>query len=62
MVSIGTILGVPDLPDALLGAPARIAEVAPVLGGAVVGWMADRCLPVLGVEVSAEGVGTAAHP
>jgi LPPG:FO 2-phospho-L-lactate transferase len=57
VVSIGTILGVPGLRDALVGAGARIAGVSPIVGGAVVRGMADRCLPVLGIEVSAEGVG-----
>ena len=57
VVSIGTILGVPGLRDALLASPARIAGVSPIVGGAVVRGMADRCLPVLGIEVSAEGVG-----
>src|SRR4029453_18275619 len=37
--------------------PARIAGVSPIVGGAVVRGMADRCLPALGIEVSAEGVG-----
>jgi LPPG:FO 2-phospho-L-lactate transferase len=57
VVSIGTILGVPGLRDALLASGARIAGVSPIIGGAVVRGMADRCLPVLGIEVSAEGVG-----
>jgi LPPG:FO 2-phospho-L-lactate transferase len=57
VVSIGTILGVPGLREALLATPARIVGVSPVVGGAVVRGMADRCLPVLGIEVSAEGVG-----
>jgi LPPG:FO 2-phospho-L-lactate transferase len=57
VVSIGTILGVPGLREALLAAPARIAGVSPIVGGSVVRGMADRCLPVLGIEVSAEGVG-----
>jgi len=57
VVSIGTVLGVPGLRDALLRSPARIAGVSPIVGGAVVRGMADRCLPVLGIEVSAEGVG-----
>ena len=59
VVSIGTILGVPGLREALLASPARIAGVSPIVGGAVVRGMADRCLPVLGIEVSAEGVGPA---
>jgi LPPG:FO 2-phospho-L-lactate transferase len=57
VVSVGTILGVPGLRDALLASPARIAGVSPIVGGAVVRGMADRCLPALGIEVSAEGVG-----
>jgi LPPG:FO 2-phospho-L-lactate transferase len=57
VVSIGTILGVPGLREALLTTPARIAGVSPIVGGAVVRGMADRCLPALGIEVSAEGVG-----
>jgi LPPG:FO 2-phospho-L-lactate transferase len=57
VVSIGTILGVPGMREALLATPGRIAGVSPIVGGAVVRGMADRCLPVLGIEVSAEGVG-----
>jgi LPPG:FO 2-phospho-L-lactate transferase len=57
VVSIGTILGVPGMRDALLRTPARVVAVSPIVGGAVVRGMADRCLPVLGIEVSAEGVG-----
>ncbi|WP_092195075.1 2-phospho-L-lactate transferase [Blastococcus tunisiensis] len=57
VVSIGTILGVPGLRAALLASPARIVGVSPIVGGAVVRGMADRCLPALGIEVSAEGVG-----
>jgi LPPG:FO 2-phospho-L-lactate transferase len=57
VVSIGTVLGVPGLRDALRATPGRIAGVSPIVGGAVVRGMADRCLPVLGIEVSAEGVG-----
>jgi LPPG:FO 2-phospho-L-lactate transferase len=57
VVSIGTILGVPGLREAMLTSPAPIAGVAPIVGGAPVRGMADRCLPVLGIEVTAEGVG-----
>jgi LPPG:FO 2-phospho-L-lactate transferase len=48
---------VPGLRDALRATPGRVVGVSPVVGGGVVRGMADRCLPVLGVEVSAEGVG-----
>jgi LPPG:FO 2-phospho-L-lactate transferase len=57
VVSIGTILGVPGLREALLASPARIVGLSPIVGGGVLRGMADRCLPVLGIEVSAEGVG-----
>jgi LPPG:FO 2-phospho-L-lactate transferase len=57
VVSIGTILGVPGLRAAVLAAPGRIVGISPIVGGAALRGMADRCLPVLGIEVSAEGVG-----
>jgi LPPG:FO 2-phospho-L-lactate transferase len=57
VVSIGTILGVPGIREEILESRARVVGVSPIVGGAVVRGMADRCLPVLGVEVSAEGVG-----
>jgi LPPG:FO 2-phospho-L-lactate transferase len=57
VVSIGTILGVPSLREVLLSSPARVVGVSPIVGGAVVRGMADRCLPALGIEISAEGVG-----
>jgi len=57
VVSIGTILGVPGMREALLSTRGRIVGVSPIVGGAVVRGMADRCLPALGIEVSAEGVG-----
>ncbi|WP_448627022.1 2-phospho-L-lactate transferase [Geodermatophilus sp. URMC 64] len=57
VVSIGTILGVPGLREAIRAARGRVVGVSPIVGGAVVRGMADRCLPVLGIEVSAEGVG-----
>jgi LPPG:FO 2-phospho-L-lactate transferase len=57
VVSVGTILGVPGLRAAVLASPGRVVGVSPIIGGAVMRGMADRCLPVLGIEVSAEGVG-----
>jgi LPPG:FO 2-phospho-L-lactate transferase len=57
VVSIGTILGVPGMREALLATRGKVVGVSPIVGGAVVRGMADRCLPVLGIEVSAEGVG-----
>jgi LPPG:FO 2-phospho-L-lactate transferase len=57
VVSIGTILGVPGIRAALAAAPAPIVGLSPIVGGAPVRGMADACLPAIGVEVSAEGVG-----
>jgi LPPG:FO 2-phospho-L-lactate transferase len=57
VVSIGTVLGVPGIRAALRGASGRVVGVSPIVGGEVVRGMADRCLPVVGVEVSAQGVG-----
>ncbi len=57
VVSIGTVLGVPGMRAALRDTRARIAGVSPIVSGSVVRGMADRCLPAVGVEVSAEGVG-----
>ena len=37
--------------------PARVAGLSPIVGGAPVRGMADACLPAVGVEVSAQGVG-----
>ncbi len=57
VVSIGPILAVPGIRAALRDGPAPVVGVSPIVDGAVVRGMADRCLPVLGVPVSAEGVG-----
>lgn len=57
VVSIGTILGVPGIRDAIAATPAAVVGVSPIIGGAPVRGMADSCLPAIGVEVSAEGVG-----
>jgi LPPG:FO 2-phospho-L-lactate transferase len=57
VVSIGTILAVPGIRDALDATQAPVVGVSPIIGGAPVRGMADACLPAIGVEVSAEGVG-----
>lgn len=57
VVSIGTILGVPGLADALTRGPAPVVGLSPIVGGAPVRGMADRCLPVIGVDTTAEAVG-----
>lgn len=57
VVSIGTILGVPGIRDALVTGPAPVVGLSPIVGGAPVRGMADSCLPVIGVETTAEAVG-----
>ncbi len=57
VVSIGTILAVPGIAAAVRATPASVVGVSPIIGGAPVRGMADRLLPLLGVDVTAEGVG-----
>lgn len=56
VVSIGIILGVPGVRDALRGTRAPVVGVSPIIDGAPVRGHADACLAPLGVEVSAAGV------
>jgi len=55
-VSIGPILAVPGIRDALLATRAPIVAISPIIQGAPVKGPAHRLLPALGVEVSALGV------
>ena len=57
VVSIGTILAVPGIRDALVGAAAPVVGISPIVGGAPVRGMADACLTAIGVETSAAAVG-----
>jgi LPPG:FO 2-phospho-L-lactate transferase len=57
VVSIGPILAVPGLRDAVQHAPALVVGFAGILGGAPVLGMAHRLLPAIGVEVDAAAVG-----
>jgi len=56
IVSIGTILAVPGIRDALRATPAPVVGVSPIVGGAVVRGMADKLMTGLGMEVSCAGV------
>ena len=57
VVSIGTILAVPGIAAAMRAK--TVVGVSPIIGGAPVRGMADKCLAALGVAASA--VGVAAH-
>jgi LPPG:FO 2-phospho-L-lactate transferase len=55
-VSVGTILAVPGILEALVAAPAPIIAVSPVVGGRALRGPADRMLVSLGGDASATGV------
>ena len=57
VVSIGIILAVPGIADAVSAKP--VVGVSPIIGGAPVRGMADACLAAIGVQTSATAV--AAH-
>jgi len=57
VVSIGTILGLPEIREALTATPAPVVGLSPIVSDKPVRGMADACLPAIGVPVSAEGVG-----
>jgi LPPG:FO 2-phospho-L-lactate transferase len=56
VVSIGMILHVPGVRDAVRRTAAPVVGVSPIVGGAPVRGMADACLTAIGVETSAEAV------
>jgi LPPG:FO 2-phospho-L-lactate transferase len=57
VVSIGTILGVPRMREALVATRAPVVGLSPIVGGTHVRGMAEQMLNAIGVEVSAAGVG-----
>ena len=56
VVSIGTILQVAGVRDAVRATSAPVVGVSPIVGGAPVRGMADACLAALGIETSAAAV------
>ena len=56
VVSVGTILGVAGVRDALRQTSAPVVGLSPLVGGRHVRGMAEQLLRVIGVEVSAAGV------
>ncbi|MBS44787.1 MAG: 2-phospho-L-lactate transferase [Nocardioides sp.] len=57
VVSVGTILGVPGVRDALRDTPAPVVGLSPIVGGTHVRGMARQVLEAVGVEVGAGAVG-----
>src|SRR3954447_5043021 len=57
VVSVGTILGVPRVREALVATPAPVVGVSPIIGGSHVRGMANQLLATIGVDVTAGAVG-----
>lgn len=57
VVSLGPILAVPGVRDAVRGTRAPVVGYSPIVGGQPVRGMADACLRAIGVETSARAVG-----
>ncbi|HSV38778.1 MAG TPA: 2-phospho-L-lactate transferase [Nocardioidaceae bacterium] len=56
VVSVGTILAVPGIRDALRSTGAKVVGLSPIVGGAHVRGMAQQLLESIGVPVTADGV------
>jgi LPPG:FO 2-phospho-L-lactate transferase len=59
VVSIGAILAVPGIREALTATPAPVVGLSPIVAGAPVRGMADKVLAAIGVPAQADAV--AAH-
>lgn len=59
VVSIGPVLAVPGIREAVIARRDRTVGVSGIVGGSPVAGMADKLMPAVGIEVSAAGV--AAH-
>lgn len=57
VVSIGTILAVPGIAEAVRTTSAGVAGVSPIIAGSPVRGMADACLDAVGIETTAVAVG-----
>jgi len=57
VVSVGTILGVSGIREALAETAAPVVGLSPIVGGSPVRGMAEQMLDAIGVEVSAGAVG-----
>jgi LPPG:FO 2-phospho-L-lactate transferase len=59
VTSIGPILAIPGIREALMKTPARVAAISPIVGGAAVSGPAGALMKTQGLAVSAEGVACA---
>jgi LPPG:FO 2-phospho-L-lactate transferase len=59
VVSVGPILAVPGVREAVAARRDRVVGVSPIVGGAPLAGMADKLMPAAGLEVSALGAARA---
>ncbi len=59
VVSIGPILSVPGVREAVAGRSGPVVGVSPIVGGAPLAGMADKLMPAVGLDVSASGAARA---
>ncbi len=59
IVSVGPILAVPGIREAVAARRDRVVGVSPIVGGAPLAGMADKLMPVAGLEVTALGAARA---
>ncbi len=57
VVSVGTILAVPGIREAIRQTSAPVVGISPIIGGRPLRGMADACLTAIGVDTTAEAVG-----
>ncbi|PRB18401.1 2-phospho-L-lactate transferase [Microbacterium sp. MYb62] len=57
VVSLGPILAVPGISDAVRAAPGVVVGVSPIIDGSPVRGMADACLAAVGLPATADAVG-----
>lgn len=57
VVSLGPILAVPGIADAVRATRASVVGVSPIIAGAAVRGMADACLRAVGIATTADAVG-----
>jgi LPPG:FO 2-phospho-L-lactate transferase len=57
VVSVGTVLAVPGMRDAIRKTDAAVVGISPIISGKPLRGMADACLTAIGVETSAAAVG-----
>ncbi|TCJ22471.1 2-phospho-L-lactate transferase [Microbacterium sp. PI-1] len=57
VVSLGPILTVPGIAEAVRSSPGAVVGVSPIIAGAPVRGMADACLAAVGIPAAADAVG-----